>query len=88
MANCKTCGKDLSLVGRVHNCVPVFEPLVTHEEAVGAVQEFMETVKPEDTPFGESGNRVDGSTYKYRDKESRREYMKEYMRKRREDHQH
>jgi len=35
-------------------------------------------------PDMEPGNRTDGSTYRYRDPESRRVYMKEYMRKRRE----
>jgi len=79
MANCKTCGKDLNLVGRVHNCTPGRTELGLEIEAglENAIEHVMEP-----------GNRVDGSTYRYRDPEARRSYMRHYMRKRREDHQH
>jgi hypothetical protein len=67
--NCAQCGANLALVGRVHRCVPA---VVTAQQTSVGQQEPVDSAKPST-----------GSTYRYRDPEKWRAYMRDYMRKRR-----
>jgi hypothetical protein len=66
--NCSRCGKNLALVGRIHNCVAnTMANTITMANVVANTWEVAQPV----------------ATYKYRDAEKRRAYMKSYMAKRR-----
>jgi hypothetical protein len=60
---CVKCGKNLALVGRVHNCT---HTMANTQDVVANTASGMANVTP--------------GTYKYRDAEKRRAYMREYMR--------
>lgn len=68
MEVCFTCGKNLALVGRAHRCG---EPAAVPMANTHA-----------DTANGAAP--MANSTYRYRDAPMRREYMREYMRRRRQ----
>ena len=76
--NCSICGKNLDLVGGVHNCVPlqtIGQNLPGHGKETGPSKKPGEN-KPK--------RRVTkGSSYQYRDPEKRKAYMRSYMAKRR-----
>jgi hypothetical protein len=100
---CDKCGRNLSLVGRIHNCsASLISPSLLAEAArqdrlsglVGDVANGFEPmansmaneIRPSSLPEGAGvGARqpAEGETYKYRDAEKRRAYMKSYMSKRR-----
>lgn len=74
MANiCPLCMANMDLVGRVHNCVPVPKASMTREEIKRHSDRTLERI---------ARGEVLG-TYRYRDPEKRKTYMREYMRKRR-----
>lgn len=78
MANyCPTCGKNLALVGRAHNCVP--KALVAAEAGAGSAVAKPE--KPVAKPLPEVAKPV-AKHYsgRYRDVEKRKAYMRTYMR--------
>jgi hypothetical protein len=62
--NCPKCGRNLALVGRVHNCVANAPDVVAN-----AVANALEPYR------------------RYKDKEKRKAYMREYMRKKRDGRQ-
>jgi hypothetical protein len=66
---CHKCGKNLALVGRVHNCTP----LLMANAMANAVDMANTPLEPILAP----------AAYKYRDAEKRRAYMRELMRKKR-----
>jgi len=70
----------MALVGRVHNCTPSSKKPARYFCNVDKREKL---VTPED-PLDELADADVPSTYRYRDAEARRTYMKEYMRKRRD----
>lgn len=75
MRLCEVCGANLAIVGRRHRCVP----MANIPEDVANGDENMANAAPD------MANRENGvaNTYRYRDVEKRRAYMREYMRRRR-----
>ena len=68
MDGCPVCGANLALVGRSHHCRPrKIEPVTVPVSQPEAV------TNPEPV----------ANTYRYRDPEARRAYMRDYMRRRR-----
>lgn len=87
---CKICGRDMALVGRRHNCRPMTNTAgMTNRDPVDmantpAMPENMANIEPPhmaNTP--PPAENVANVTYRYRDPEQRRAYMREYMRARR-----
>lgn len=83
MDKCDKCGANLALVGRVHNCqTRRLEQIHPNElntpvaQEVNAVNAVNEVNKP-------AVNTVNKPRGAYPDSEKRREYMREYMRKKR-----
>lgn len=74
--NCPKCGSNLALVGRTHRCVAnevANEPDVANVPTKNVANAEVDVA-----------NTSDAKTYRYRDPEKRRTYMKTYMKKRRE----
>lgn len=74
---CKICGRDMAMkgVGRAHYCVP---PRVAKMSGV-VTKDEPATMANTPPPAENMAN----ATYRYRDAENRRAYMREYMRARR-----
>jgi hypothetical protein len=78
MSTCPHCAANLALVGRVHRCMANTDMANSHV-ANG-------TSRRKGQPTLESGRTVkvgEPDTYRYRDAEKRRAYMRGYMKKRR-----
>jgi len=70
MANiCPTCMANMDMVGRSHRCI-AREPVP---------DQLRDQKEPLDSRTRSSG----GSTYQYRDPDSRRAYMRDYMKRKR-----
>jgi hypothetical protein len=70
--NCSKCGKDINLVGRVHNC-----GFVIGRTAFAKISAVEKGVMPPDTPVAKP------AAYLYRDPDKRRTYMREHMKNKR-----
>jgi hypothetical protein len=75
MRPCKICGLDLDLVGRSHRCVPRVA------NSALPMANIVDDVANTPPPAVDVANST--STYRYRDAERRRAYMRELMRKKR-----
>jgi hypothetical protein len=75
MANCPKCGLSIALVGRNHSCKP--KSKIAAKSVSPAAE--IEISKSKD----KSRQKITGTTYRYRNADARREYMREYMRRRR-----
>ena len=74
---CPTCGKNLALVGRAHNCTPR-AGVVAEAKAGGAVAKPEKPVaKPAVEAVAPVAKHYSG---RYRDVEKRKAYMRTYMR--------
>jgi hypothetical protein len=83
--NCSRCGKNLALVGRIHNCVAnTMANTITMANVVANTWDVAQPVeqRPVKSLVAGSSPAVP-ATYQYRDAEKRRAYMKSYMAKRR-----
>jgi hypothetical protein len=91
--DCPTCGKNIALVGRVHNCMANRTSHMANDMANGNSSSVLTKVTPlgqagssdtlTGTLSGASPNGITRACYRYRDPEKRREYMRGYMRKKR-----
>ncbi len=88
--NCQKCGRNLSLVGRVHNCVADTKGMANKCVMANSVANANAWSVAQPAEQRAVNPRVTGSspvspakTYQYRDPEARRAYMKSYMQKRR-----
>lgn len=87
MANrCPICDVNMDTMGRMHNCRP--KKVFNHDAKVS--EEKSDLGKDDAEAASDTGGEAIAgdaaghtSTYRYRDKEKHRKYMKEYMRKRR-----
>jgi hypothetical protein len=82
--NCERCGKNLALVGRVHRCMANTNERVANSMANNGDVAQLEERLPCKQDVGGSTPLVSTNTYRYRDADKRRTYMRDYMRKRRE----
>lgn len=69
MDNCTRCGANLEMVGRAHRCVPSSRGVVAAKRAMPVEQPPVLRVK--------------SKSYRYRDPEKRRAYMRDLMRRKR-----
>jgi hypothetical protein len=72
---CHKCGKNLALVGRIHNCTPLLRAMANNMDNTDVMANSMANTPLE--PI------LAPDAYKYRDPEKRRAYMRELMRKKR-----
>ena len=77
---CEKCGANLALVGKMHNCrsIPASQPAVANSEPLA-------NAGVANTPMANSTTKqvANRKTYQHRNAAERREYMREYMRKKR-----
>ena len=87
MANiCTICMANMDLVGRVHKCVGVSDAVrpVVATGAIRSAVEGHERAEQDDADHHrEKQKLVHKGTYRYRDPEKRKAYMRAYMAKRR-----
>ena len=85
MANtCPVCMANIDMVGRSHRCIP--KPAVLGVTAQAARSSDLIPSKGPTQPVTVSDLKLHPAwigTYKYRNEETRRQYMRDYMRKRR-----
>lgn len=82
---CPDCGYNYSLFGRVHRCRPPKDRMDgmanVKSDMANPVANRLEELA--NAPYGAAKEVLASKTYQYRNEEKRREYMKEYMRRKR-----
>jgi hypothetical protein len=81
--NCERCGKNLALVGRSHNCVANTMANTRKRVANNGDVAQLEERLPCKQDVGGSTPLVSTNTYRYRDADKRKTYMRDYMRRQR-----
>ena len=77
--HCPDCGFNIAAFGRMHRCIPKLAPVAANEAHS----------RPEDSGVGREHPRASRmqagqpTIYKYRDPDKWREYMRDYMRRKR-----
>lgn len=83
MDKCDKCGANLALVGRVHNCQTRRLEQIHPNELNTPVAQEVNAVNAPSEEVNKAVNAVNKQRGAYPDSEKRREYMREYMRKKR-----